>query len=267
VHVTETLCRVCSTPVNGTAVTCRPCIDLLLDDLRVLLGWRQHDGRHVSGLLDDLVVTATRQDRMPRLGSHRDTRDERTLDQRYAATTACTPAPGRTDALSLRRDVLRVIEWIRRGVRELGVARLHQHPHADDWVRQISGQGGYRLRVERLVDRPDGAFRIPCPTCGRRVPMDPERTITRCPCGEWGDLGWWQQHVAPQVPEPGSTITGRDAVLWLVVRHDLEVTEVQIRQWATRGRIARAGRTTEGRTLYPAAALLALARHAAEKAA
>lgn len=255
-----TTCRVCEAQIKGTAVTCRRCIELLLDDLRVLLGWRGHDGRIVTGLLDDLVILATRQDRMPALGTNRDTRDERTLDHRYPVAVATVPTPGRFDALALRRDVLTVIEWIRRGVREFGVARLHQHPHSDDWVNQISATNGYRLRIERMVDRPNGAFRIPCPQCGRRVPMDVDADFVRCRCGEYGTVGWWQQHVAPEVPEPGTTITARDAVLWLAVRHDIDVTEPQIRQWAARGRVTRSGKATDGRTLYPAADLLTLAR-------
>jgi hypothetical protein len=258
--VTQALCRVCSTPLPGAGVTCRPCIDLLLDDVRVLLGWRQHDGRRITGLLDDLVITATRQDRMPRLGTHRDLCEERTLDHRFPGTAALTATPGRLDALALRRKVLAYLGRIQAGIRELGAARLQQHRHADEWVRTVSGQGGYRLLVERLVDRPGGAFRVPCPTCGRRVPMDADQDITRCRCGEWGDLVWWQRHVAPEVPDDQAAITGRDAVLWLLVRHGLEVTEQQLRQWATRGQVARCGRDEHGRTLYDAAQLLARAR-------
>ena len=244
------VCHVCSAALSGTGVVCRPCVDLLLDDLRVLVGWRAHDGRLIPGLLDDLTVTASRQDRVPTLGGQPDGRADRTLDARFAVAVAVVTSPGRFDALALRREVLAVVDDVVLAVSQLGAARLHQHPRADEFVRLVSAQGGYRLRVERLVDRPDGGVRVPCPTCGRRVTIDPAVPITRCRCREWGDVAWWTQHVAPAAPTEGTLLTARDVVGWMLVRHGVTVSEQQIRQWATRGKVDRRGKDDKGRTLY-----------------
>jgi hypothetical protein len=235
-------------------------VNLLLDDLRALLGWRDHAGRHVPGLLDDLVVTATRQDRIPSTGTSRDLREERTLDHLFPGTAATTALPGRLDALTLRRDVLATVNQIRRATRTLGVARLHQHPHVEEFIRTVSGENGHRVRAERIVDRPDGAFRIPCDQCGHRVPIDVDRDFITCRCGSWGDTSWWIKQVAPVIPEPGTAITGRDATAWLLVRHGIEVSEATLRQWATRGHVDRQGRDEHGRTTYDAAQILTRAR-------
>lgn len=255
---TSAACSVCTSPVNS-GLACQACVDRLFDDLRLILGWTTHDGRRIPGLLVDLLVTGTNQDVMPKMGA-----DIPMQTQREPLAVSATPSPGRLDALALHARLQRETRYVLDGIREFGRGRLAQHPGIEHMIRTLSEENGLVIQAERLVDRPDGAFRIPCPTCARRVPIDPTQDIIRCRCGEWGTLDWWKAHVAPEIPD-AETINARDGVLWLLVRHGINLGpsgESRIRQWAVRypSRLRRQGKDQQGRTLYSPGQLLDLAK-------
>ena len=185
------------------------------------------------------------------------------------ATGISGPASERTvhgDPARWVRDAIRMmlVDWVLTLMKERGVTCppdtirgmchvvavqagwLLSTDHADQLVHDVRWAHREAKRTAH-PGRPDGV-RVPCPGCGTRVRLDLSVDTIRCGCGEWGDLAWWQQHVAaPDLdgPQDASQLVG-----WLLLEHRLAVTEQALRQWATRGYITRQGRDLKGRMTY-----------------
>jgi hypothetical protein len=245
-----TACPSCGQPAADGRI-CHGCTGALQHDLRKLGGYTHPDGRTIPGLLDDLLVTATRAGRIPTQGG----------------AGADTPDPGRGDALALWHTITNAITgWTRTLLDQLGVPcdhdtcltgarpachRWDEHQHATtdpvgwltyrahtirrlEWAdTMLTDLDQYVADAEKLIDRPAGAFRIPCPTCQRRVPIDPDDDLIYCRCGEYGTVTWWVERVAPPMPD---TLTLVQIPPWLAGRGYV-VTYEQVRHWADRGRM------------------------------
>lgn len=94
--------------------------------------------------------------------------------------------------------------------------------------------------------------------CGASVRAYPEKRFIACPsCGTEDTMAWWMSQIVPE----GADLAHADAVIACVVSRTFQpLTHEQLRQWASRGFVARHGKDTKGRTLYSSAAVLAYAK-------
>lgn len=253
------LCAVCGGEVKGSSSACKSCVKMLMDDVKKLVGWRTEDGRQVHGLIDDLLITGARLDVMPPTGGTQ-TKQESNEEDNLPVTTSQGAAPARLDALNLRSQILSALVHLTKMVNQVGESGLGYHEDIEYMVRLVSGEHGLMVRAQEIVDRPQGAFRLPCPECERRVPIEVDAVIITCLCGVGGGITWWMSQLAPELPEQ-PTITARDFVAWLARRYGVEITEQAIWQWAVRypAKLERRGRDEHGRTLYDSEQLKELA--------
>jgi hypothetical protein len=142
-----------------------------------------------------------------------------------------------------------------------------EHPAGLDVAREL---GDSARKIERLArpERRDYVVIGECPRtvasaegeqvmCGRLVRAYPEKNIIKCPgCGHEDTLAWWESVIVPNLAEKALLTVG-ELVMYLHREAGQQVTEDQIRQWASRGRIRRHGRDGRGRTLYDRVAVLA----------
>jgi hypothetical protein len=113
--------------------------------------------------------------------------------------------------------------------------------HTD--VLELAGQGK-RLAFRSSSGAP---ITVACPGCGTRVRLDPDAEWIECVCGQGGVLMWWRRRLAPDLGEP---MPAPDLIAWLRLNHRYRLTEVQLRQWVTRGHVTADGRDDAGRSLY-----------------
>lgn len=266
----------CSQPTRDGAV-CPDC-------------WRDAEARirTIPGLLGDLRVTISRQDRVTSSsggsgGRHAPLplnpdavwrRDQlatavRTWAPRVAAA-ATPPWPGvpfvLPDPLVAPTDPGAAAWWI-----ATHLAPLRGLPWAPELVDDIDRA---MRAAERVIDRPDGGIRVLCPDCGERVSMPPDQhdgqvdaagQPIRCPgcsiitcrgCGAFGVRSWWIDHAAPAV-EP-CTLAQLPFALYAA---GWTVTHDTVRAWARpeRGLITVHSRDKRGRALYDPVAVAAVA--------
>jgi len=110
------------------------------------------------------------------------------------------------------------------------------------------------LKGLAVGDKPEGVVIGRCPVvvdvdpCGATVRAIPGEQVT-CPrCGTAGDVGWWQSVILASAAPP--LVTAGDLISIVALETRQVLTHEQIRQWATRGKIERAGNDVKGRTLY-----------------
>ena len=250
------VCPMCDRPVHG-AVLCQACTDALA-----------HALRQVPGLIRDLDVTISRQDRVTPGRASRggdpalrvDTIEARdVLEDTIRAWAAVLGEEGEQPYglvptlavwLSLQARTIRLRDWA--------------GTMADEVHAAIT-------QAQRAIDRPSAGIRIRCHVCASRVTLDPDQELVTCRmCGQWGTISWWRSQVAPETLTP---MTAAQVIDWVREAHHLTVTREQLRQWVHRGHLTPIGHQHGDRgqpaSLYDAAdvALLAQARHSPRQAA
>lgn len=165
-------------------------------------------------------------------------------------------------------DVVRALaEHIDRHARRL-LASGHAVQLCADILGHTAEDGsayeGALTRARRLAMPARGGVQVTC-LCGQRLildvdPSDRADTVT-CPgCGEWGTAAWWRHRLAPPIEGP---LPAAEIVSWLILEHQILLTEAQIRQWASRGlaetKLTRMGRDARNRVLYDRDQVLAFA--------
>lgn len=238
-------CGACGRAVHDVGTLCTGCTGALQLDLQRIGGYRHPDGRWIVGVLSDLLVTACRRDVIPGRGSGDDEDARRTLDHRYPATASETASPANLAALGRYRALT---DTLTSRARDLtGTTSLPAGADPCRWLERrtdtirlrdwapamLADLDTHLAHAYRLVDLPP-ALTIPCPTCRRRVDIDPQALRTECRCGEWGTVEWWVEQVAP--PLPVDPLTLAELPAWLATR-GYEVTHAQLRTWTDRGQL------------------------------
>lgn len=157
--------------------------------------------------------------------------------------------------------------------------RLLTSEHADQLVHDVAGISKDAWRLARPAGR-RGVY-AQCPDCASRVRLemvhllnapctemvcrnlDHMADVTCWQCGSSGDLRWWRGQ-ASKVDEP---MDAGAVCVWMLENHRLRMTKVQLRQWATRGRVERRGRDEAGRTLYDPIEVASIALRKRERTA
>ena len=95
--------------------------------------------------------------------------------------------------------------------------------------------------------------------CGGRVvawPMAGKDRDPRCQsCGTEAVVDWWMSHMLGN-PAAKTLVTATELIGIIAYRLHWTVSHEMIRQWASRGKIKRAGKDSKGRTLYDHAAVV-----------
>lgn len=146
---------------------------------------------------------------------------------------------------------------------------IRTRPWAPDMIRNLDHHIDH---LTDTVEPPPARIRITCPTCGHRVPLNPDpHDTTHCrgritnpdgthtPCPEWGVQSWWIDR-AGTADKPTHIRGLHDALL----AHGFDIPTDTIRTWADRGHIPIHSHDNRGRRLYDPAHVAA---HAATLAA
>lgn len=149
----------------------------------------------------------------------------------HQATTASAAAERAIESRETEADI---IEALREHI-DRHLAWLLNSVHADQLVHDVAGVWATARHIAHPA--PAAAVRILC-TCGRRVAVTTDKdAVMVCPgCGEHGTLTWWRRREAP--PDENGPFTLVELPDWLL-RHGVEVTHKQVRNWADRGIITR----------------------------
>lgn len=145
--------------------------------------------------------------------------------------------------------------------------RLIEHEAFDDLLDEVATCASQVQRIARPTRR-DWLVIGTCPcvndetgkVCGGNVRAWPDAEQERDPkcveCGTEAVVAWWMSHM---IDDPASRPLVNAGELIGVIAYQLHwtVTHDQVRQWATRGKIERAGRDGKGRTLYDHRAVIA----------
>lgn len=187
--------------------------------------------------------------------------------------------------LSDRGDITAVLQgWARVVVEDFDVTTVIPHGHdvggmcvflerwarhmtghvaADDFAEEVHRGAGKVLRYAKPRGR-DWMLLGECPVelehadgtlgpCGGRVVAYPIAGSDRDPrcqtCGTVAVVDWWISHMVGN-PAAKTLVTATELIGIIAYRLHWTVTHEMIRQWASRGKIQRAGRDSKGRTLY-----------------
>jgi hypothetical protein len=187
--------------------------------------------------------------------------------------------------LSDRGDITAVLQgWARVVVEDFDVTTVIPHGHdvggmctflerwarhmtghvaADDFAAELHVAAGKVLR-RAVPKRRDWMLIGDCPIeiehedgslakCGGRVVAYLFNAASRDPrcqkCGTEAVVDWWISHMFDN-PEAKVLVTASELISVIAFRLHWTVTHEQIRQWAARGKIERAGKDSKGRTLY-----------------
>lgn len=195
-----------------------------------------------------------------------------------------SPAPANIDVLDIRRqvhaqlaDCARIILMecrtiddgaIHRNLNEAPIRGLctfvrtwalhvaeHNPIEAAGWARDLT-EYGRRLRGYAYPDRPALVIGI-CPLrtdadgepCGGTVRLRDDEEDAKCNrCGEVAVIRWWEARMLP--PDDGHPLVTAAELIRLCALRGRVITHEQIWQWASRGKLPRAGRDDKGRVLY-----------------
>lgn len=192
--------------------------------------------------------------------------------------------------LSDRGDITAVLQgWSRVVVEDFGVTTVIPHGHdvqgmctflerwakhmtghvaCDDFVDELHGAAMTVLRRAKPrgrdwmllgdcpveVEHADGTLGV----CGGRVVAFPQAGSDRDPrcqsCGTVAVVDWWISHMLGN-PEAKPLVTATELIGIVAYSLHWTISHDQIRQWAARGKIERAGKDSKGRTLYDHAAV------------
>lgn len=279
----QTLCRVphCTKPSGDQSFCCTHC----LDDLEVALG-------DVPALMEDLLVTLMRQDRMPptpnkqrRRSEHTRWDDElnsdvedqgrllaakgynRTLHNRQAGEVMSTLGNAVTTAVRALAEPLRITlpvmdaaaasRWLLTNLASVALS-----PAGPDIVADVVRE---HHRAMRVIDRPEERTYIGlCDKCHTAMHARPYDLTHRCACGEAYDIAERRQDQTDRVLE---SLFSLAEIADLSTRYlGGRLTIKQLEGWVRRGRLRKAPgsrphptKVGEVMALYRAGDVLALA--------
>jgi len=143
------------------------------------------------------------------------------------------------------------------------LARL-EPDDAANCANDMAGHAG-KLKGAALPTPIKGMFIGKCPVlvdvdrCGGEIRLPADKGNLTCPqCGMVETIGWWQSQILDTVAPP--LVTAADLISIVALATERVITHDQVWQWATRGKIERAGKDIKGRTLYDHQAVVAFVK-------
>lgn len=184
--------------------------------------------------------------------------------------------------LSLRADVLAVLNgWTQVALQDYEIKTCDVDGHDVGSLCEFLSKQAWRLvdheawpdLLDEVTDAAKAVHRVAVPSrkdwmiigtcpiandetgqsCGGEVRAWPDPTQDRDPrcmtCGTVAVVDWWMTRMLDD-PSTKPLVTATELIGIIAYRLDWTVTNQQIWQWATRGKIQRAGKDAKGRTLY-----------------